>query len=599
MKYRTSDCRLGQQKESLFGKYRIINRQTDWKIRCFNCFFCLFWLFALVSSVFQPFKNDCLVFWAWAQKVYDSPLSGLDAIESVWEIKGLLSRLIYFHLYAFTRLFTSDLFPYGYIVFTLIGFIEINLIIGAATLLVPNQYLSSGKKRLNLFFFISLAISTLNRMCNLQPEVWGFALLLLSFVLYLRGSWSEKILGGIILGLTFFLKTPLLLLSGSAFFAALLIENRSFKEEIRAILPYAISAFVTVVLLLVLIGWAYPQEIQDIADAAYFQPTLIHFGPLKMLRYIGNGVAKFWEMPLNLPVLCLGGVSFMLFITNKKPSECLYMMGMWLFPYLYVVVSNCYFIYHFVVFLFAAVLSFYLTKNYWSKMMTKRMLVGLWIVLLIAFGCSFRPAFNIFSRIRNMIFLVPYIVMTFALVEKWRTKVLSCGVLFLVFTFVSTMSSFSYPQKQTKEKMRISIEKNEQNGYRQGTQLGEGSILQLNYGIGSLWFSNPTYLQYMYPLIIQRNVESSPFAQSNNFIKTKKEILDYQGEYIALAPEWFFNKEHSEIRTFIDENYYTFDTIYYSTYHYDLFNFHDLKDLKLCLLKRKDPNYNKEIEAIQ
>ena len=109
-----------------------------------------------------------------------------------------------------------------------------------------------------------------------------------------------------------------------------------------------------------------------------------------------------------------------------------------------------------------------------------------------------------------------------------------------------------------------------------GAELGEGSILQLNYGIGSLWFSNPTYLRYMYPLIIQRNDESSPFAQSNTFTKTKKEILDYQGEYIALAPEWFFIREHNEIRTFIDENYYTFDTIYYSPYDYNLFNFYNL-----------------------
>lgn len=599
MKNKTSNCQLSQQNESRFGKNLITNLQTDWKVRCINCFFGFFWIYALVSAICQPFKNDCLVFWAWAQKVYDSPLSRLDAIESVWEIKGLLSRLIYYHLYAFTRLFTSDLFPHGFIVFTLIGFLEINLILGAATLLVPNQYVNSGKMRLNLYIFLSLAVSTLNRMCNLQPEVWGFALLFLSFVLYLRGHWWGKVSGGIILGLTFFLKTPLLLLSGSAFFAALLIEKRNFKEGIGVILPYAVSAFITVVLLFVLIGWAYPQEIQDIADAAYFQPTLIHFGPLKILRYISNGVAKFWEMPLNLPVLCLGGVSFVLFITNKKLSECLYMMGMWLFPYLYVVVSNCYFIYHFVVFLFAAVLTFYLTKNYWSKMMTKRMPVGLWIVFLIAFGCSFRPAFELFSRIRNMLFLVPYIIMTFALVEKWRTKVLSCGVLFLVFTFVSTTSSFSYPQKQTKEKMRFSIEKNKQNGYCMGAELGEGSILQLNYGIGSLWFSNPTYLRYMYPLIIQRNDESSPFAQSNTFTKTKKEILDYQGEYIALAPEWFFKREHNEIRAFIDENYYTFDTIYYSPYDYNLFNFYNLKDLKLCLLKRKDPNNNKELETIE
>lgn len=563
---------------------------TEVKVRWFNYFFGFFWLFALVSAVLLPFKNDCVVFWAWAQKVYDSPLTGIDAFESVWDVKGILSRLIYFQLYAFTRLFTPDLYPYGHIIYNLLGFFEINLLLALASWLMPNCYLNGQKKKLNMFFFLSLAVSSLNMMCSLQPEVWGFAFLLLSFALYLRGRGWEKILGGMLLGLVFFLKTPLLLLAGSVFFAALLVEKRSFVEGVRAILLYAVSSLVTVVFLLLLMNWVCPQEIQDLTEAAYFQPTLIHYGPLKMLRYLGNGVVKFWEMPLNIPVLCLGGVSFMLFITNNNRSECLYMMGMWLFPYLYVVISNTYFIYHFVAFLFSAVLTFYLTKDYWKQMMTKPMLIGLWMVFFVALACSFRPAFAIFSRIRTLLFLVPYVVMTFALVEKWRTKVLSVGVLYLLFTFVVTISAFSYPQRETKEIERSVIEKNNNHGYYMGMKLGEGDILQLDWGDGSLWFSNPSYLRYFYSLILEGRNESSQSKQTNAYVEMKKKYLEYDGEYIVLYSNWFRDFGHDDIKEYFEEHYCPFDTIYYLGYHYGIYCYPDLREYKLCILKRKDHN---------
>jgi hypothetical protein len=339
-------------------------------------------------------------------------------------------------------------------------------------------------------------------------------------------------------------------------------------------------------------NWACPQEIQDIADAAYFQPTLVHYGPLKMLRYLGYGVAKFWEMPLNLPILCLGGVSFMLFITNKKLNECLYMMGMWLFPYLYVAVSNCYFIYHFVVFVFAAVLTFYLTKDYWKQIMTKQLFVGLWIVFLAGLVCTFEPIFDISIRIRNMLFLVPYVVMTFALVEKWRTKVLSIGVLFLVFTFIATISAFSYPQMGAKKMDKMTNEKNEKKGYRMGMKLGEDCVLQLNAGLGSLWFSNLSYLRYLYPLILEGRNESSHIKQSSFFVETKEKIIDYQGEYIVT--DWEYSKKMDDgIQAFIEEHYYTSDTLYYYGFYYDLYDYKE-KTFEFYILKRKGIDYNNE-----
>lgn len=563
-------------------------RQKESNKKLFNWFFAIFWVYALIAAICQPFKNDCTVFWAWAQQVYDSPLHGFDAIESVWEIKGLLSRLIYLQLYAFVRLFTADMYPYGHILFKILGFFEINLLLAVASALVPETYLPNWRRKMNLFVIASLSVSTLNQMCILQPEVWGFAMLFLSFALLLRGKWYNKVLGGIVLGLLFFMKTPMLLLSVSVFFAMLLVERKKFWEGVVSVLPYAGSALCVIVALLLLLHWTYPQEIQDLLDAAYFQPTLLHFGPLKSLRYFNMGITKCYDMPLNLPVLGLGSIAFLLFVTQRKWKESLCMMAIWLFPYLYVVISNCYFIYHFAIFLPTAVLTLFLTREYWFKILTHRMFVFIVVTVVVTIPCSFGPAFNIFSRLRTLAFLVPYVLMTLSLVEKWRIRVLALAVCYAIFTFIVTISGFSYPQRQTKEWVAFEIEKNEKKGYPLGQTLGDGPIMQLNDGLGFLWITNPTYLRHMHPLPIQRIEESSKFAQSETFKQTKRDVLNYQGEYIVATPFWLFERQHDDIEAFLKEKYHPIDTLTYSGFSYDIYCYHPFKEYGAVIYKKND-----------
>lgn len=562
--------------------------QRESNKKLFNWFFAIFWVYALIAAICQPFKNDCLVFWAWAQQVYDSPLHGFDAIESVWEIKGLLSRLIYLQLYAFVRLFTADLYPYGHILFKVLGFFEINLLLALASALVPKVYLPDWKRKMNLFMMASLSVSTLNQMCSLQPEVWGFAMLFLSFALLLRGKWYNKVLGGIVLGLLFFLKTPMLLLSVSVFFAMLLVERKKFWEGVVSVLPYAGSALCVIVALLLLLHWTYPHEIQDLLDAAYFQSTLLHFGPLKSLRCFNWGITKCYEMPLNLPVLGLGSIAFLLFVTQRNWKKSLCMMAIWLFPYLYVVISNCYFIYHFVVFLPMAILTFFLTQEYWLRILTNRMFVFMLAVVVVAIPCSFGPAFSIFGRLRTLMFLIPYALMTLSLVEKWRSRILALAVCYALFTFIVTISGFSHPQRQTKKWVTLELEKNEKKGYPLGQTLGDGPVMQLNDGLGPLWITNPTYLRYMHPLPIQRIEESSKFTQSETFKQVKRDLLNYQGEYMVARYPWFFKHPHDDIKAFLDANYHPVDTLTYSSFYYDIYCHHPFNEFGIIVYKRND-----------
>ena len=63
--------------------------------------------------------------------------------------------------------------------------------------------------------------------------------------------------------------------------------------------------------------------------------------------------------------------------------------------------------------------------------------------------------------------------------------------------------------------------------------------------------------------------------------------MDYHGEYIVLVSEWPFEKGNDDIKAFIEENYFSFDTINYSGYFYELFKYYE-KEYEMYILKRKN-----------
>ena len=112
--------------------------------------------------------------------------------------------------------------------------------------------------------------------------------------------------------------------------------------------------------------------------------------------------------------------------------------------------------------------------------------------------------------------------------------------------------------------------------------------MQLNDGLGFLWITNPTYLRHMHPLPIQRIEESSKFAQSETFKQTKRDLLNYQGEYIVATPFWFFERQHDDIEAFLKEKYHPIDTLTYSGFSYDIYCYHPFKEDGAVIYKKND-----------
>lgn len=521
------------------------------------------WLFALVSAIFRPLLNDNMVFFAWAQQVYDSSLSGIDAIESVWEIKGLFSRIIYYQLYWFTQLFCSTLWPNGQYIYQAIGYTEICLIIILSLYFLPKEFLSPKEKTYS-FFIITFAFFVSTPIIALQSEQWGICFLLLSMALLLRGKAISSIIGGLILGATFFIKTPLLLLSGSVFFAYMLIKRLNLISTIKEMWLYALSALIGVISILGLLYLFYPIEIQDIRDASYYQSSLLSYDSLiYVIRDFGHSIANMWQMPVYLPIILLGALSAIIYISSRSLSRIATMLALWLFPFLYVVISNRYAQYHFITFLFPAFACIYLIKDEIQLLEKKQLLIFCVVSVILGVIFSFKPCYFLIRLTGEYLFVIPYIIICLGLHQTWKYKALVWSICFSVFIFVSWNSIVSHSHRREITDIDECLRINAENNHFQNQIIeNNDSVLTLDGGSGHLWIANASYLRYFYPLPLQRTSDNSEFMLSQTYIQTRDKVLHFQGNIILMDTAWFYsNSKQTEIREFIDSNFYIADSI--------------------------------------
>ena len=549
------------------------------------------WIYAFVSAIFRPLLNDNMVFWAWAQQVNESTLSGLDAIESVWEIKGLFSRIIYFQLYWLTQLFSPTLWPNGQYIYQAIGYTEICLLIGLSLYLIPKEYLSF-KEKIYSFLVITGAFFISTPMAALQPEQWGICILLLSTSLLLRGSTQCSILGGIILGTTIFIKTPLLLLSGSIFFAYMLIKRKKLIATIKEIWLYALSALIGIVLIMGLLYVFYPIEIQDIRDASHYQSTLLSYNSIiHVIRDLGHSIVNMWQIPVYLPILIVGALSAIMYISSRSIKEIAIMFSLWLFPFLYVVISNCYFQYHFVTFFFPAFISLYLIKDEFLNVEKKYFTTICIISIILGIVFSFKPCYFVIRLTGEYFLIIPYLLISLGLHPTWKYKSLATSVCFSIFIFISWNSLISHMHRKEMINIKECLRQNADNNHYQNQIIeNNDSILTIDAGVSHLWIANASYLRHFYPLPLQRTDDSSEFKLSETYLQTQEKVLRYSGNVILMDTAWFYgNSKQIEIRNMIDADFYLADSILDITNSgYDIYAKNPTELGSIYIYRRKD-----------
>ena len=159
------------------------NQQKIMKKKILLLFFIIIWLLSSISFIQTHLTNDFFVFWGWAKQVSLSDESGLSALISTWEIKGLLSRLFYYDLYSITTLFTDKFDLIGQCIYKTIAYIQLNLILLIAIIAIPQQYIKDTYTKIVTFLVCSILLMDIHFSSHLQPEYIATYFIILSFTL--------------------------------------------------------------------------------------------------------------------------------------------------------------------------------------------------------------------------------------------------------------------------------------------------------------------------------------------------------------------------------------------------------------------------------
>lgn len=508
------------------------------KSRLFELVVLIVGIIVVISFLTIHLTGDFHLFWAYGRLVSSSSLKGVNALIEPWEVKGLLYRMIEYIEYAFTSSITNNDNLSWHVVYKIFGLTLLSVISFAIVKTVPIRY-KEGCSTEFLFFIVMIGLLTVHFTTHLQAEMYGVAFLLLSLSIFLNGGIINSIIAAIIYSLTFYLKSPIPLLGGSLFFAVLLLENKKFIKTVVSFVPFAITTILFLGITLLLIKLYYPQEITDMWDASYYQHTLLHerniIQPLS--NFIQGAVAHLFYSP----IFALGVVATIcLFVVMIKEHSYLLVSSIvfiWLFPIVYILMSNTYFIYHYYLLTFPAIISIL---------------------------CFYR-------RFKKQIYLY--------------RKVALGGAVFISIYFVLILSSVAPTVLYSNDRYLCMLHSNKEKGYPIGSKLGEGPVLFLDDGTGAFMFPNKSYLRYFYPNPLQRIGEGNEFRNSETYKKVKRRVMSYDGEYITVV-DWFYKNGNEDIKEKIAKEYNLVETIFYCDFPRSLFS-KKFKEENMYIYKRK------------
>ena len=476
----------------------------------------VFFLYTWVSFILAPLAGDIKIFLASAKQAsYLSPSLIVGSIK-VWELKSVLSRMLAYFLYKIAVLFAPFNSPTAEIIVKAVySLLLIGMVYLAARLVF-------GKKCLWAATAVSTLFMASSTDCHLQVEMTGSLLILLAFALYLNAIETEKrslwklIGAGALIGLVFWLKSILLLLSVSVVAAVcIILTEEGRKLSFRRMMTVVCGSLLSMALVAGLVALINPSEFQEILNAGEYQGSF--FNPRIMWREsAGKFLAGHAEKPLFIPAVLLGFVCLIanLFrcIREKKGRQVFFHVVLWLMPALFLLISDYYFNYHFAAYLFPAIFEVWDLLRHRTRG-REILLTG---AALLAAGW-YAVLFSAFSR--N--------VQTFMRLDR---EAYANNVAFLE---------------------NIDFDLNE-------------TVLYLDDGSGAYALGNPSHLKYFFPLPLNRLQEESSMPCH---VESLEKTMNYDGKYISVYDLWFFGQwrwRYKQIQEKIDAEYELIG-------HYDVF----------------------------
>ena len=468
----------------------------------------IFTVLSLAGFLFTPMTGDLKVFFSGANQADFISKNLVVGAYQEWELKGVFSRLLIYAMYKLITLFA----PFSSYEFEVAAnFIYIILILGVLWVSLRLIFGKTEKQSILLkVALISICFFSTHAGCHMQVEMSCTLLIMLAFSLYVNviknennGKWKLFVAGGLI-GATFFFKSVLILLSVSVVAAiGIWMIYNEYEFSVKRLCIVISGSIAVIVVNLGLILLLNPSELQSMVDASAFQSTLFstNVSVKNVILSFGYNCLKYsWFIPV-MPVGILAFVCNLFSeIRCKKWKLILLHIVMWLMPFLFVVLSNKYFVYHFAAFVFPSVIE--LAELFLRK-----------------------------SKIESMIIQV--------------------GILFVVVKYMLYMSVFSTNFREYINMTREVFEN--RNELFSQLDIDESELfLYLDDGNGSYLVGNESYLKYYYPLPLQRLGEDSTLEC---YTSSLEKVLNYEGKYISVYEKWFFGEKNSKIKEKIEQEY--------------------------------------------
>jgi len=545
------------------------------------------WVLVITSFCTVHLTGDFECFIAWARSTHQNDVSGISSLSETWELKGVLLRAIYLALYNLSIFFADDVTLKFQFVFKLFGAVLLNALLALAVYLFPHKYLGNKLNRKEWFFILGILLFSVHFASHLQAEFIAVIILILATSLYLRDGILMKIISGIIVGITFFLKSPIPIMGGSLMFISMLYTKRSFLKEFVNILPLGISMVLTVSLGLSGLYLFSPQEIQDILDASVFQSTLL--SNLSAVKF--SLVKLFFAVGLNIWYNAGVGILLMLitfYLLRWRIDKTIFLLLMaTVFPCIYIMLSNCYFVYHCYLLMYTALFTiwYFIAKDCKFRI-TGSVVVYYAAVFIISLIIN--PwAYHIPSS-KLLLSILTICLCGMMLIEKFRRNIYHITLVFLVFSYIVNGSSISASAIRSNMEYNQFLNETKIQNASIGGSLGNECILYLDGGLGSFCLNNKSYLRYFYPLPIQRIDESgSEFVHTKTFVSVIKDINSFDKQYITLDYNWFFRYPHPDVENLLKEKYTNVQEVKLPTYSWELFCKNQLEYCSIRIMQKK------------
>lgn len=349
---------------------------------------------------------------------------------------------------------------------------------------------------------------------------------------------------------------------------ALVKEKIDLKRTVITITSFCISE----VALFFAVYLIYPKDIQEMKNAAEYQTTLLSGGSnVPLLTIVGNFINNYVQSCVAIPFLILGLVSsiylFIAYAREKNIFKLSALIMAWVLPIDMIVISNCYFIYHYFTLVLPCIVSLYLYLAYKGDISPYIYYSSAIIAILGVVVCwrlkegTIQVSFINYSTV--LIVLLHLIVIAFLVYSKMNNKrviaIFELLALAVGVFFYGNYSSFVSPKSRNLIAMTKSSEKMMENF---PDDFGEEPVLLLDSGTVTFYRDAKSYSEYYYNLPMQRWSEGKKWAvQESEYNK----LMKYSGKYIVYM-DWFRLEKYPELQNKIENEYIRLDGSGYWAY---------------------------------